>query len=150
MMQNIGVRCRGAWALPILAAFSVVTASCGSAGQSAAPTSVTLKTTEFSFSPNAVNLKVGQPVHLTLQNDGALGHDIKSDIPIASLTYQQADNPEEEQKENSANGELDVDFDAHHNGQVTFTPTKAGTYTFYCDVEGHRPAGMQGTFTVSS
>ena len=25
---------------------------------------------------------------------------------------------------------------------------KAGTYTFYCAVDGHRAAGMQGTLTI--
>ena len=31
-------------------------------------------------------------------------------------------------------------------GAANFTP---GTYTFYCDVPGHRQAGMQGTLTVT-
>jgi uncharacterized cupredoxin-like copper-binding protein len=33
-------------------------------------------------------------------------------------------------------------------GHMTFTPTKSGTYEFYCTVPGHKDAGMVGTMTV--
>jgi uncharacterized cupredoxin-like copper-binding protein len=113
------------------------------------PQQVSLKGAEFSFSPASINVKAGQTVQLTLQNTGALDHDFKSDLPISNLVYQEADNEPDEQQENSRNGVMDVDFDKGQSARVTFTPTKAGTYTFYCDVQGHREAGMQGTIVVS-
>jgi uncharacterized cupredoxin-like copper-binding protein len=121
----------------------------GCSPAAAGPQQVSLKGAEFAFSPASVNVKVGQTVQLTLQNAGALDHDFKSDLPISNLVYQEADNEPDEQKENSRTGVMDVDFDKGKSARVTFTPTKAGTYTFYCDVQGHREAGMRGTIVVS-
>ena len=46
-----------------------------------------------------------------------------------------------------------VDKDGKIVGQggtsVLALQLKAGTYTFYCPVPGHRQAGMQGTLTVT-
>jgi uncharacterized cupredoxin-like copper-binding protein len=134
-------------AAPLLAAIllgAVVAGGCQQSG----PQLVSLKASEFAFTPSRVTLKVGQPVQLTVQNGGVVDHDLKTDLPLSNLTYQQADNSLDEQQENITNGVLDLDYGAGHTGQVTFVPTKAGTYTFSCDVAGHREAGMQGTFIV--
>lgn len=121
-----------------------------STARAASPQEVKLTAQEFSFMPNTVTLTVGQPVHLTVVNAGKLAHDIKSDIPIANLTYIRANNDPSEQKENAEKGIFDVDFDAGATSEVTFTPTKPGTYPFKCDVPGHAEAGMTGTFVVQA
>ena len=61
---------------------------------------------------------------------------------------------------NSANGlvhsfvvdELNVKLEnvqPKTTGDVTFTPTTAGTYVFYCDTPGHKAAGMTGTIVIN-
>lgn len=36
------------------------------------------------------------------------------------------------------------------NSETGTIELEAGTYTFYCDIPGHRQAGMEGTLTVGS
>ncbi len=48
-------------------------------------------------------------------------------------------------------GEFDVHVHLHEPGYqdtVTFTLDRAGTFTFYCSVPGHRVAGMEGALVV--
>ena len=126
----------------------IVLTACGGSTAAASAQAITIKGTEFALTPNTVTLTVGRPVHLTLINGGTVDHDIKSALPIAGLTYQNADNPADEQADNSANGVLDVDYNVGTTAQVTFTPTQAGSFPFGCDVPGHAQLGMTGTFIV--
>lgn len=136
-------------AVPVLMALALGLLLPLADSHAASPPAISLQGNEFAFMPATVTLTVGQPVQLTLKNEGLLNHDLKADMPIADLAYQQADNALDEQQENSEAGVLDIDYDAGHTAQVTFVPTQPGTYTFYCDVPGHREAGMQGTFVVN-
>jgi plastocyanin len=82
----------------------------------------------FKFDPAALTGQVGEPITVVLDNKGVLEHNFVIDEfdvrlgPIAGGTQSQAG---------------------------VFTPTAAGTYTYYCDVPGHKEAGMTGTLTVS-
>lgn len=98
----------------------------------------------FSFSPNTVTLKVGQPVELTLTNVSKVAHDLAIEtLPIKGKF-------EVEGAENHASKAtaLDVDVAPGKSAVVRFTPTKAGTFTGICEEEGHEAGGMTITFVV--
>lgn len=80
------------------------------------------------FNPATLTVRTGSPVHLTLNNTGALVHDWVVDSLEGSRVAVQADGGK--------------------SASVDFTPTRAGTYQFYCSQPGHREAGMVGTLTV--
>ena len=126
----------------------LILGACASPAQPAPPQQATLIGSEFSFSPNTINLQVGQRVDLTIKNAGALDHDLKSEIPLSGLTYLAADNPKDEEATNIANGAFDVDYNTGTVAQVSFVPSKAGVYQFFCDLPAHKESGMVGTFVV--
>ncbi len=102
---------------------ALVLAACGGG----APAGVSVKAEDLKFTPNALTAKVGQAITVNMQNAGALEHSFIID-------------------------ELNVRMEKvqpGQNGSVTFTASTAGTYTIYCDVPGHKEAGMTGTLTVN-
>jgi plastocyanin len=97
----------------------------GSTSSTATPSrtrTISMKATNFSFTPNAISVNLGDTLDLRITSDGP--HDfvidefgIKQQIP-PGLTV------------------------------IKFTPNKKGTYAYYCDIDGHRARGMEGTLTV--
>jgi len=110
-------------------ALSLALAACGSPANTP-PSGVSLNVAgsdSFKYEPAALTAKVGQVVTVNLQNKGNLDHSFVID-------------------------ELSVKLETVKAGttqSVTFTPGTAGTYTYYCDVPGHKAAGMMGTLTVA-
>jgi plastocyanin len=104
---------------------SMLLAACGGGGPS--PLSVTLKGEDIKFDQTSLTAQVGQSVTVNFENVGALDHSFLIDELGVSV-------------QNVKPGETRT---------VTFTPQAAGTYTYYCDVAGHREAGMVGTLTVN-
>jgi len=88
---------------------------------------VTVIATDFRFDPDELSIRAGQPVNLTLDNRGALYHD----LTIEGLGFVLTAN----------GGEL---------GSGSLSVPEPGRYRFVCSVPGHAEAGMSGTLVVTA
>ncbi|MGI8644443.1 MAG: PQQ-dependent sugar dehydrogenase [Thermomicrobiales bacterium] len=88
------------------------------------PTDVTVVSVDIDFNPNEFTISANTDVTVTLPNEGSGPHNFSID-------------------------ELGIDVDIAPGETKTVTiNAPAGTYTYYCNVPGHRAAGMEGTMTV--
>ena len=89
----------------------------------------------YSYRPNHLIVRVGQPVELTLTSVTILTpHNFVLKDPAAGLSVEQ-------------------DVGAGKTATVRFTPTVPGVFTFYCDKKllffaSHREKGMEGRLEV--
>lgn len=89
---------------------------------------------EYYFKPNRIILKVNVPTELLVSKEpGFVPHNIAMDAPDAGMSF-------------------DLDF-GKEGEIVAFTPTKTGTYEFYCSkkllfFKSHKEKGMHGVIEV--
>ena len=88
----------------------------------------------YFFTPNRITVKVNVPVELRVKKEaGYVPHDIAIKAPEAGIDFSVSMGEEPK--------------------TVKFTPTKTGTYPFYCTkkllfFESHREKGMEGVLEV--
>jgi plastocyanin len=119
--------------LALAAAAAIVVAGCGSGAATTERSSpsagqggdVTVVAKDIKFAAADYRAAAGS-VHVTYRNEGSIEHTLKID----GVDGFKLDVP--------ANGDVD-------DATVQLA---AGSYTIYCDVAGHREAGMHGTLTV--
>lgn len=71
-------------AYAIVTAAALIVTACG--GGAAPPSgTVTITATEMAFGPNAIRLKVGQEVRITLENDGEKDHELMFGKGVMSM-----------------------------------------------------------------
>lgn len=131
------------WMLGLaLVASASMLAGCGKSGE------VEMVLRDMSFSKKEITFKQGETSRLTLNNRDKVVHDFNVDIipvDVIALTI----NPESSHEHSSEREpDLHVSVEAGEKGWVEFIPLEAGTYTFYCTVDGHRMAGMEGTLII--
>jgi plastocyanin len=127
-----------------LTATALAIAGCGGGGEKATPTnspkatptgsptesagtlSLQADQSQLKFDKTALSARSGK-VTIVMKNPSTLPHDVAIEgngVDVKGKTVTQG-------------------------GTSTATATlKAGTYTFYCSVDSHRQAGMEGTLTV--
>ena|SRR5581483_7347632 len=104
---------------------SEATSPASSQAPTGAVKELTVEGSNFKFVPNTLTVNKGDTVKLTFKNTGGM-HDLVID-------------------------QLNVRTKVIGSGQtdtVTFTASQAGTFQYYCSVDGHRAMGMVGTLTV--
>jgi glucose/arabinose dehydrogenase/uncharacterized cupredoxin-like copper-binding protein len=103
------------------------TPTTGAASPIASPSGAgaqTITMVDIKFDPNALTIPANTDVTISLPNNGASMHNFSIDQLNIS-----------------------VDVQPGQTGSVTIN-APAGTYEFYCNVPGHKAAGMVGTLTV--
>lgn len=111
---------------------------------------LTVEAVDLGFTPTTLEVTAGKPVKLTLQNNGALDHDFSiMEFPMVG-TAAETGGMDHDMGEAGAEPELHLAVAAGQNGTLEFTPSKPGTYEFWCTVAGHKEAGMTGTLVVQA
>ena len=116
--------------LAVVALFALALAACGGGAASSSSggtaLNVTITATEFKYDPAVINATPGQTINLTLKNNGSVQH---------TFVF--------------ATSNVKMTVDPGKSATQTFTaPASAGTYTFECDIAGHKEAGMVGQLIV--
>jgi len=101
----------------------------------AEPQIITIELDSYSFKPDTLTVKAGQPVTLKATNKAwFIPHNIVIKAPEAGL-------------------DVKLNLGGGKSGEVTFTATKAGTYEMLCDKQppigkNHKEKGMHGKLIV--
>lgn len=135
----------------LLASAMAALAACSGAGNASEVQNVTLEAKDLAFAPANLEVTAGEPVRLTLQNSGALEHDFSiMEFPLEGEAAEAGGSGHEAGHGEGDEPDLHVAALGGTSATLDFTPTKAGTYEFWCTVPGHKEAGMFGTLVVNN
>lgn len=109
-----------------------------------------MEMSDFAFTPDVVEVNVGEVVEIAIQNPEALEHDftidkIDADLHISYL----AGTGEHAHAEAHPTADLHFVLNEVGSGIVHIKVNEPGEYVFYCSVPGHREAGMEGMLIVN-
>ncbi len=102
-----------------------------------------IEMSEFAFRPAKIHLTAGRPVRLVLVNRGQIAHQFETGylrtLPVTMVS---------DTLHVEAPGLDVIRLDPGGTARLEFLPRKKGHFVFFCAIEGHREAGMQGAMEV--
>lgn len=107
---------------------------------------VTIELGEMYFKPSDLTFEAGKPYKLEMVNAGEKKHEFAAEDFSRGVAFRKAED---------ADGEIKVPFFreievfAGASVEVLFVAVMPGSYDMFCEIEGHREAGMEGTITVT-
>ncbi len=107
---------------------------------------VTIEMDEFSFTPQALMFKVGQPYKLEIVNVGATKHYFTAEKFYRSVAFRKAQTSEGEFKAPYFKA---IEVFPGDQVDLYFVPVIAGTYHSICTITGHAESGMDGHITIT-
>ena len=139
-----------ATALIALVTASIALVACGGSDSSSTDTSAS----GGGGGATTTTASKGSTVKLTANADNQLSYDQKTLTAKAGTVSIDFDNPASIQHDvavEDSGGKVLGTSDLVSQGKVNLTigDLKAGKYTFFCTVPGHRDAGMEGTLNVN-
>ena len=133
--------------LPILA---LALAACSGSQAPTGGNTITVKAGALKYAPATIEVTAGQTVRLVFENDDSVDHDFSiMEFPMAMMATA-APMAGHDMSGMTDQPQLHMAVAMGQTGTMEFTPTKPGTYEFFCTVPGHREAGMIGTLIVKS
>ena len=134
--------------IPLLLLVSLALAACS--GASSGPNEIVVKAEALKYSPATIEVTAGQPVKISFQNNDSMDHDFSIvEIPmVMSATAEPMAG--HDMSGMSEEPQLHMATLMNQSATLEFTPSKPGTYEFFCTVAGHKEAGMKGTLVVKA
>src|SRR3989304_1594220 len=142
--EKSGMKSLTAFVLPALGL--ILSACAGPRVQEFSVTAV-----DLAFQPTTLEVTAGMPVRLTMINEGALDHDFSIlEIPMETTGATAVAMPGHDMGAMTVDPQLHMAVTMGMSNTIEFTPTKPGTYEFFCTVAGHKEAGMMGRLVVKA
>lgn len=144
------------WLLYLLILITAVLTACSSTSTTepnvTQPVEIALVAKDIVFDTNRLEITAGQPVKLTLHNEGVLEHDFSiMEIPHdGEVAEGETEMSEHDMSHVSDEPEVHVAAPTGGSNTIEFTPSEQGEYEFLCTVSGHKEAGMVGTLVVKA